>query len=758
MSEEKIDAKKLTISKAIDLFLEGKISKDDMKDAFDKRSLFKLDSRKLEDVLYIQKKDSSKFPKKLRIKSSDIVYEYGRTLSSGQFMNLAERGYVSEADVLKALKKSKVITILAAVAEKESKVEADKKEGQNKDKREEKGDTKDSKNSLEDEKEEESEKLDDNNVQVKTEQIKPDGEEKLEVQEFSEDDILTKERVSSFFSADRLLKMFFAKKMTKEFTEAYEDAFKGDDEHNQSKSKQIIKELKEIFKDNLQALYIILIRLHFRGMVLAHDIEDIIKAEFFREKIFETCDEYDVLDKEGNVIYSYKRVKKASKEDEKEEVEQEDSVVILALEDGKEKSDASVDVSKTESVLDESDGAELSLDLMPETEDYSILEPLTKEEVIDAYKDSNIDGNLFKQFFSMSELLQMYKQRKISVKVFSLFDENKRKSEILKAYKEGYIHLEEIMELFFDYDGITAKELKSIIKEMPKKVAIVRYITFETEFKKIFELYKNKLIDFNVLCMLRDQSYISLEEFEQIRNIIDKDKFYESIELKTFYTSKLEEKSLLNEQIVLEQDSQEVVEENRDSQEGDIKKDKEVSKVESDKSDDEEKENKAIVEISDGERMLLTKVLGISEEEIENISIIDSKDENGQPTVLDGYQIISDKKDGLVIFGKFDYESPIFVMGYEEASYFLRSRNDEDDELISDDLMFVERLETNNQVRVVEHDENMGKTILQALCDLSEVAQARYSENEQYIAEVREYIKTIDEHYIEMMRESKNNM
>ena len=45
MSEEKIDVKKLTISKAITLFLEGKISKKDLKESFDKDDLIKLNSK-----------------------------------------------------------------------------------------------------------------------------------------------------------------------------------------------------------------------------------------------------------------------------------------------------------------------------------------------------------------------------------------------------------------------------------------------------------------------------------------------------------------------------------------------------------------------------------------------------------------------------------------------------------------------------------------------------------------------------------------
>ena len=410
------------------------------------------------------------------------------------------------------------------------------------------------------------------------------------------------------------------------------------------------------------------------------------------------------------------------------------------------------------------------------------MEPLTEDEIIDAYRDSKIDGELFKKIFTMEELLDMYKYKKISIKVFSLFNQNIRKSEILKAYKEGYIHLEEIMELFFYYDGISAKELKSIINEMPQKVSIIRFITINTGFEKIFELYKNKLIDFNMLCLLKYQDYISEIQFKQIRGVVDKEEFYDDIKTKVFYTSKIldihEEKipMIESEEVVpvletyeekaseLEPDEDETPELEPDEDEApelELDEDEtpvlELEEVEKPLLESEDKKEESIVEISDSERVLLTKVLGISEEEIQSISLIESKDENGNPTMLDGYQVISDKTDGLVIFGKFDYSSPIFVMTYEEASYFFTSKEDEE-VYISNELMFVQRLENNEQIRVVEHDDNMGKTIVQALCDLSETARSRYIDDEQYMLEVNEYIRTIDEKYREMVNESNNNM
>lgn len=720
MSEEKINVKSLTVSKAVDLFLEGKISKSDMKDAFDKSSLFRVNSKRLEKILDAQKKDSTMFPKSLRIKSSDIIHEYGRTLSAGELMNLASKGYVSEEDVLKALKKNTVMTILASVDERD-------------------------------------------NTAPKKEDTKTKDDEKPDEMVVTPDNILKKDDVKKFFSPDRLLKMFFAHKMTREFAEAYEEAFKDDYEHNQAKSKELIKELKDIFQDNLQALYIVVIRLHFKGMILVDDVEEMIKGEFFREKIYDPSDEYDVLDKDGNVIYRYKRIKSGN------DVEQEDVSDITYIE-----IDSDTEDSELDDVRDEAH--------------YPVLEPITQDEVIDEYNDSNIDITTLKCFFTMSELQELYKQKRVNVQVFTLVEPEKRKGEILRAYQNGYMHLEGIMELFFYYDGITAKELKSIIKEIPRKVAIVRFITVDTGFEKIYELYKNKLIDFNILCQLRDQGYISIEKFEEIRGCVNKEEFYDSIKSQTFYTYKQKEPGVTA--IVESQpdnadhlETDEAVEgsldytsnktdlepnelldrlnealqhgrvQDDDIPETTIQVDNDLEILNEDNSD-----KKSLIEISDSERVLLAKVLGVSEEEIRNISIISSKDKSGLPTVLDGYQIISIQADGLVIFGKFDFTSPIYVMTYEEASYYLQSRDDVDVHYIYDDLMYTKRLEGNSQVCVVEHDENMGRNIIEAVCKLSEVARERYSRENQYMEEVRSYIRVIDEKYAEMIIELNNNV
>ena len=690
MSDEKIDVKKLTVSKAIALFMEGKIPKKDLKDAIDKDDIFKkLNYRELEDLLYSQRQDSSRFPKELRIKSNDILYQYGRNISAGILMNLAAKGYVSEKDVLKALNKTPVLLALAAVSKKDAKPKDEKPKKEDKPKEEKK------------EEKQEEPKI----PQIKIEKVEETDEidsEESKIseptqKEFTENDVLDKDTVKSFFSADRLIKMFFARKMTREFTEAYEEAFKDDKAYKESSSKEIIKELQEIFKENLQALFIIIMRLHFRGMILAQDIQDAIKAEFFTEKTFEVCEEYDVLDKDGNVIYSYKK-------DDKKKKAESVSPDILYLEGTVEPE--VVDIVKDEEV---EEGIE-----EPETADYLVLEPITREELSDVYRDDNVDGNIFGMIFSEEELLEMYKNNKVSIKVFTLFNKEKRKTEILKAYSEGYVHLEDIMELYFEYDGISVEVLEEIIKELPQRVSIIRFISFDTEFKKVYELYKNRLIDFNVLYLLRCQEFITEEEYTEIRTLVDKDEFYESIESNVFYTRKPEGENDLQEK------------------------------------------NK--VEISDTERVLLSKVMGISDEEIDNISIIYSKYENGNATMLDGYHIISDKRDGLVIFGKFDYASPIYVMKYEEAAYYLRSRDGIDKSYIYEDLLFAERLENNEQVRIVEHDENMAKTIVQAMCELSEEARERYIDDVQYMQEVLEYIKTIDENYVEMIKETNTNM
>lgn len=661
MSEEKIDVKKLTVSQAIELLLDGKIKKAELEDVFDRDDLFKkLSYKELENLLYRQSKESSLLPRELKIKSKDILHQYGRNINGAQLMDLAHKGYVSEADVLKALYRG---AVLEALVEAKPAKEEDKKAPS----KEEQDD--------EEVKEEEPEKI--KPIEKKEEEQRQEQEET----ELVSPEILDKETVKDFFTSNRLVKMFFANKLTREFTDAYEDAFKNDQVFNDKKSKEIIKELKEIFGENLQALYVVLMRFHFRGMLLTEDIKGVIQTELFTEKVLEQTVDYDVIDKDGNVLYSYKketekRVKLLPGETSLEEEEQEEEPVT-----------------------------------------YPILEPVTKEEIVDAYRDETIDDELFTMFFTENELLQMFKQKKVSIRVFTLFSAQRIKKEVIRAYNEGYVSFEEIMELFFEYDGLTTEELKDVIDNIPKKVAISRYITDKTDVKKINELYRNRLISFRDLSILRYQLYISEEDFARISQCIDKDEFYESIQSKVFHTNVVEEKE-----------------------------DEEVESEEAPKA-----------ELFNTEITLFTKVIGIPEEELETISVIDSKDDDGNPTTLDGYKIIPDKKDGLVIIGKFDYVSPIYVMTYEEAAYFLRSRG-EDDSYIYDDLMFVQRLEQNEQIRVVEHDEKMAQTIVQAMCELSEEANERYLDDEQYMLEVLEYIREIDEKYVEMIKETNNNM
>lgn len=695
MSEEKIDLKKLTRSQVIDAFYNGKVSKKELEDVLDKKDLFKLRFKELEDILYNQKKSPKMFPKELRIKSEDILKEYGRTLSGGQLIRLAEKDYVTEIDLLKALGKYEIFTFLGV---QESQIEDDeeKKEVSEKDKENEV-------------KKEEAENIEDKNLNIPQIEIS-----QIEDEETSKR-IVDKEDVDKFFSAKKLTEMYFSKKMTKEFVENYQEAFKDEKDYSEKKSREVIDELKTIFKDNMHALYIVMMRLHLKGFVTGHDIITEVDIEFFKEKAFKDSGMYEVLDNDGNVLYRYNApepviILEENLEKENEPISQNEENKILEIPDDVEKVEESletVEIEETEEVTDE-------MENIPETENYLVIEPLSEEEIIEAFKDEYIDSEVFKRFFTFSELMYMYKTRKLPVKVFALIEDDKRTDEIIKAYDKNIIHFEEIMELYFYYNAISVKGLKRVIKNLPKRVSLLRYIGAGITIDKVFELYENELIDFNTLTLLKEQEYISEDTYNKIRLYVDKVNFYDSIKNKEFRTN--------------------------------------VKVDDSEKKLEEQENNKItpLVEMSDQERILLSKVVGITDEELENISIIKSEDENGNKTKIDEYQIISDSKDGLVIFGKFDYSSPIFVMTFEEAAYFFRNRDEDDLSLIYDDLLYRERFENNSQIAIVEHDENMGTKLLEALSLLSEEAKNRYSNDQKYLEDVKEYIRSIDEKYKEL--------
>ena len=81
-------------------------------------------------------------------------------------------------------------------------------------------------------------------------------------------------------------------------------------------------------------------------------------------------------------------------------------------------------IVENEGSIDESEQAiledgEISLD-DEAVVNYPILEPITREELSDAYKDDNVNGNVFGLIFSDEELLEMYKSGKVSIKIFTL--------------------------------------------------------------------------------------------------------------------------------------------------------------------------------------------------------------------------------------------------------------------------------------------------------------------------------------------------
>ena len=133
-------------------------------------------------------------------------------------------------------------------------------------------------------------------------------------------------------------------------------------------------------------------------------------------RLVEVCDEYDVLDKDGNIIYSYK------KDDNKNRLE--GKINLLVEEDTIEEPEILTSKEEEEPNLP----AE-NIDEEP-VEEYPILAPITREELYDEYRDENVDGTILGMIFSDEEIIEMYKNNKASVKIFTLLSTEKRKQEM----------------------------------------------------------------------------------------------------------------------------------------------------------------------------------------------------------------------------------------------------------------------------------------------------------------------------------------
>lgn len=329
--------------------------------------------------------------------------------------------------------------------------------------------------------------------------------------------------------------------------------------------------------------------------------------------------------------------------------------------------------------------------------------------ILNLYKAGVVGPDIIKTYFSEKEIFDLYLKGEIDRDIISTLENTEeRDEEILDSVMEGKMPLIDVVNLYLN-GTLTIEMLEDAVEFSPEEIDFSTCIDENTNFSKIKEMFERKIIDYNCVTNLKDTGIITEEQLEELKQTMDKAKFFDDLQGKTF-------------KLVTDRKSKEKL-------------------TRSKSSDAESKPQKDNSERYIKEKELISKILGIEDihGSIEEYATIESYNQKGRPTSLNGYRIFGSRENGLVIFARFQKENAVFIMPFYQAAYFLNSRGQENarDVVIEDRMKDKAYLRTLNQVEVIPHTEYFARNLSLAACRLSPEFEEKYKGDTKYRSEVQ---------------------
>lgn len=334
---------------------------------------------------------------------------------------------------------------------------------------------------------------------------------------------------------------------------------------------------------------------------------------------------------------------------------------------------------------------------------------ISDENILNLYKAGVVGFDIIKNYFSEREIFDLYLSGDMSRNaISSMKNTDERNEEILEAVMDGRMPLSDVFYLYLN-NTLTIEELEDATEFSQTDFDFSTCIDENTDFSKIKEMFERKIIDYNCVTNLKDVGIISDKQLEELKETMDKEKFFDNLKGKTF--------KLVSDREAKERATR-------------IKRDDKGVKP---RNNESEKYSK--------EKELISKILGLGniDANLEEYATIESYNHVGKPTSLNGYKIFGSRENGLVIFARFQRENAVFIMPFYQAAYFLNSRRQENsqDVVIEDRMKDKAYLKTLNQVAVVPHTEHFARNLSLAACKLSPEFEERFRGDEKYKSEVQ---------------------
>lgn len=345
---------------------------------------------------------------------------------------------------------------------------------------------------------------------------------------------------------------------------------------------------------------------------------------------------------------------------------------------------------------------------------------ISDKNIINLYKQGIVGIEIINHFFSDKEIFDLYLNGELDRDAISIMENSEtRDEEILGAVMDGNMPLSDVVYLYLN-NTITIDELEDAISFSQGNFDFSTCIDENTDFSKIKEMFERKIIDYSCVMGLKDAKIITQEELEELKQTMDKERFFEDLKGKTFI-------------LVSDRESKKRIPSGK----------KYGDNGEKTSDDTSEKYKK--------EKDLISKILGLGKIEgnLEEYATIESYNRNGKPTSLNGYKVFGSEENGLVIFSRFQKENAVFIMPFYQAAYFLNAKGQElsKDVVIEDKMKDKAYLKTLNQVSVIPHTEYFARNLSLAACKLSPEFKERYDGDEKYKLEVQNLCQEMRKDY-----------
>ncbi|MBR3153180.1 MAG: hypothetical protein IKF52_06265 [Clostridia bacterium] len=331
---------------------------------------------------------------------------------------------------------------------------------------------------------------------------------------------------------------------------------------------------------------------------------------------------------------------------------------------------------------------------------------LSEDNLFRLYNDKIVPLDVICDLYTSDELLKFYVDGKLNSDILKSIPKDDAYVFLSTSVENGKLNSKDIYDCYIR-DNIDLEQFGEILSDNNSQDNISDFINENTGSEKIKELYTSFIISDDELEKLNKRGFISEDECEKIRNLLQKDEFFDGLKKK---------KSIF---IGGEEQHKEKVDDG-------YRKTTSFSRG-------EKKINKMRIS-SDTIKDFYEEIGGMREYPV----ILGN-------TSLAGYSIVGFPDYDLVILENFDkVQNATYIMSFQQLLFY---KNNEHKANVEFDIGGKSVLRSSDKVKVHNHTSGFGKNIVSSIKGMSKVASEKFKIDREYKEIIGEYINDIRDEY-----------